>query len=492
MREVVHSILEDTPEAVVRRVEEAPQACALVEIRADRLRAGDVSGVVRRAGRPVAVTVRAMEGGGFFDGSTEEKRRILAAAIDAGAAFVDLEWDGPLRGLADGPWAQRTILSHHGAPCDAATLAALFDAMSGTKASRLKIVPRGWRPSDLHAVRGLLARARDAHRALCSFALGDAVAWSRAIALSWGSWGIYGAAARGRETAEGQLTTEELLEVYRVLEVSESTLCFGLAGTPLSGSPSPALHAAGYKAMGLDAVYVPVDTDDLDEFWSLASPQGLLPLAGFGVTTPLKERAASRCATRDEFAACGSVNTVRVVDGRWEGFNTDAPAALALIGKHLDPRGAAAAIVGAGGTARAVGAALKEAGASVTLFSRDPASGDATARAIGVASAPLTDLPRARWDLLVQATPVGRHGEELLLRRHLEGRLVLDAAYGPEPTPLVRAARARGLAVVDGLELLAGQAVLQFERLTGRTAPRDAMIAAGERWRDSKSLRSDS
>jgi 3-dehydroquinate dehydratase/shikimate dehydrogenase len=78
----------------------------------------------------------------------------------------------------------------------------------------------------------------------------------------------------------------------------------------------------------------------------------------------------------------------------------------------------------------------------------------------------------------VQATPLGRNGEELLLRRHLNGRLVLDAAYGAETTPLVKAAKARGLAVVEGTELLVGQATLQFERLTGRPSPAGVMAAA--------------
>jgi shikimate dehydrogenase len=486
-REIVHSIFEETPEAVSRRLGESPRACALVEIRADCLRAADVAGLVRRAGRPVAVAVRSPADGGSFDGSTEEKRAILGAAFEAGSAFVDLEWDGPLRELADGPWATRTILSHHGAPCDPSTLAALFDAMAGTKAARLKIVPRAARPPELRAVRDLLARARGARRALCSFALGQAGTWSRVVAFSWGSWGVYGAAERGRETGEGQFTTREMLDVYRVLEISDATRWFGLCGTPLVDSPSPALHAAGYRDLGLDAVYVPVATGDLADVAAIVDEDGLLPLSGFGVTIPLKEPAARRCARLDPYAECGSANTVVVGEGGWEGFNTDAPAALALIRKHLDPRGKAAAIVGAGGTARAIAAALKEAGAFVTLFCRSAPRGDETARAVGVNSAPLSALPGALWDLLVQATPVGRHGEEVLLRRHLDGRMVLDAAYGAEPTPLVRAARARGLAVADGLDLLAEQAVLQFTRLTGRPAPRDAMAAALEPWRASSS-----
>ena len=210
-RGVVHSIKEPTPEAVARRLAESPRACALVEIRADDLRAGDISGLVARAGRPVVVTLRSPEDGGSFDGSTEEKRVILDAALDAGCAYVDVEWDGPLRALAFGPHAPRTILSHHGAPCDVSSLALLFDAMAETKATSLKIVPRATRPTELRAVRDLLTRARGARRELCSFALGPAGSWSRVGALSWGSWGVYGAAARGRETGEGQLDRKSVV-----------------------------------------------------------------------------------------------------------------------------------------------------------------------------------------------------------------------------------------------------------------------------------------
>ncbi len=484
---VVHSILEGTPEAVARRLAESPHACALVEIRADALRSGDVTGLVRRAGRPVVVTVRSPESGGSFDGSTAEKRAILGAALEAGCAFVDVEWDGPLREMAFGPHAPRTILSHHGSPCDAASLLRLYGAMAETKAEKLKIVPRASRGAELRAVRDLLAHARGERRRLCCFALGSVGSWSRVVALSWGSWGVYGAAARGRETGEGQFQTRELLDVYRVQEISDATLYFGLCGTPLRGSPSPEIHAAGYRALGLDAVYVPIESGDLDEVASIVSEGGLLPLSGFGVTIPLKELAARQCGKLDTFAACGSANTVCINDGRWEGWNTDAPASLALIRAHLDPHGTQVAVVGAGGTARAIAAALKEAGASVTLYSRSVRRGDETARSIGVASAPLSALPGAFWDLLVQATPAGRHGEEVLLRRHLNGRVVLDAAYGEESTPLVRAARARGLKVIDGHALLGAQAMLQFERLTGRPAPKDAMGAALESWQSSAS-----
>jgi shikimate dehydrogenase len=299
---------------------------------------------------------------------------------------------------------------------------------------------------------------------------------SRIAALAWGSWGTYGAA--DRPAGDGQPATRDLLSVYRAHEIGERTTVYGLCGSPVVSSPSPAMHAAAYRETGLDAIYVPLESTDLDDVAALAAEGGALPFSGLGVTIPLKEHAAKRCARLDTFAACGAANTIVFEDGGWSGFNTDAPAAVTLIRKELDPESRHVAVLGAGGTARAVAAALVASGAVVTLYSRDPRRGEDAAKATGAASAPWVDLFGAPWEILVNATPAGRNGEELLLRRHLNGRMVLDAAYGPEPTPLVRAAHARGLAVADGFDLLEEQAALQFERLTGLPAPRGAMAAA--------------
>jgi len=467
-REVVHSILEPDVEAAARRLADAPAACGLVEIRADALHAGDVAGLVARAGRPLVVTVRTRDDGGTFTGSTDEKRAILRTALDAGAAFVDVEWDGPLAEFAHGPDAARVILSHHGATCDAAALAALLAAMRGTRAARLKIVPRARRLDELGALKALLARERSEAQPLAAFALGAAGTVSRVLALAWGSWATYGAAA-GRETAEGQLSTAELLGVYRVASISGTTRRFGIAGSPVRRSLSPALHAAAYRATGLDAVYLPLDTAEVDDLAAVARPDGPLGLEGFGVTMPLKEPVAARCATLDPHAACGSVNTV-IASGRWQGFNTDAPAALGLIGSHMPVAGAEVAVAGAGGTARAIAAALTRAGAHVTLYSRKAGTWDA--------------LRTAAWDVLVNATPLGTGGEQILPPAALTGRVVLDAAYAAGPTPLVVAARARGLAVSDGLDLLAAQAVGQFAILTGRSAPAGLFAAAAAPYRE--------
>jgi shikimate dehydrogenase len=203
-------------------------------------------------------------------------------------------------------------------------------------------------------------------------------------------------------------------------------------------------------------------------------------LAGLGVTIPLKEAVASRCRLTDPVAArAGAVNTVVVRGDGWAGFNTDGPAARALLEAHLGLRGAEVLVLGAGGTAAGIGAALQDAGAQVALCGRNPARAAALARRLEARAIPWEGRAQVPWDVLVQATPLGPAGEVVFPEEALRGRAVLDAAYGEKPTPLVAAARARGLSVVEGRDLLAAQAALQFRHLTGREIAVEVLHRAG-------------
>ncbi len=479
---VVCSVLERDPGAAERKLSEAPAACGLVEIRGDHFDLSELAGVVERAGRPVVATIRRVQDGGAFSGDERTRRRMLLGALEAGARFIDVEWNGELRELASGAHAKRAILSHHGAACEPRVLTSLYREMASTPAALLKIVPRARSVVELYAVRDLLARASNEGRALACFAEGRAGAVSRLLALSWGSWACYGATRRGSETARGQFPASEMLELYDVNGIGPETRRFALVGRSVSGSASPAMHAAAYRHLGLDARYFPVEIDEFEECLPLVGPDGLLGLDGLAVTIPMKEAARARCAECDEPArSSGAVNTVLVRRDGWVGYNTDGPAILQRVRAHLEPAGARVAIVGAGGTARAAAALLRQAGAEVCLFNRDEHRGRRVADELGVALRPWNELERARWDVLVQATPLGGRGETVIPAASLCGRLVLDAVYGP-PTPLVRDATRRGLQVVDGLDLLVAQAVLQFELLTGTACDPGILRDAGRAW----------
>jgi 3-dehydroquinate dehydratase/shikimate dehydrogenase len=480
---IVGSVQESDADTTRAKAARLPSGCGLVEIRGDELSAAELAGVVRGIDRPTIATVRRRDEGGRFDGSEADRRHMLEQALDAGARFVDVEWGSDLADWAGSGLGSRIILSHHGAPCVLESLVELHGKMAATGAARLKIVPRAQSVGEIGAVRELLLRYADTERRLTCFAIGRAGALTRLLAPSWGSWATYGAVLPGAETAEGQFTVDDMLRVYDVLKIDTRTERFVLIGERVFSSPSPAMHHAGYAAAGIDARYFPLELDRLDVLPELVAPDGSLCAAGLAVTIPFKERVAERCRLDDPIAqASGAVNTVRIEANGWAGYNTDGPAAVERVGSHLDPRGRRIAVVGAGGTARAVAASFRGAGASVTLFNRDVQRAEQAGRSLGVAWGGLAELKSAGWDVLINATPVGRAGEQLVPSRCLTGGVVLDAVYGPRPTPLVAAARAGGLAVVDGLELLAAQAVLQFRRMTGRQAKFSELRTAGEAW----------
>jgi shikimate dehydrogenase len=250
----------------------------------------------------------------------------------------------------------------------------------------------------------------------------------------------------------------------------------GVLGWPVAHSRSPAMHNAALAALGLDAwryQALPVPPDLLAE-----TVRGL-PGAGFAganVTVPHKQAAL---ALADEptarAAAIGAANTLTfTAGGAIEADNTDAPGLLAALPEP--PRGRRALILGAGGGARAVAWALREAGASeVLVFNRTRERAEALAADLGVA---VSDEPVAA-DLLVNCTTVGLDDADAMPAVDVSAYgCVVDLVYREGGTALVRAARAAGIPTVDGLEVLVRQGALSLERWTGREAPLDVMRAA--------------
>jgi shikimate dehydrogenase len=183
----------------------------------------------------------------------------------------------------------------------------------------------------------------------------------------------------------------------------------------------------------------------------------------------------------------GAVNTVKVEDGKLFGFNTDAAGFLKPLKSAFgDLVGAHAAVVGAGGAARACVYALKQEGAAVMLLVRDPAKAAIFADEFDVTVEPLnTDHRPLTTDILVNATPLGTRGERedetIATADELRDvRLVYDLVYNPCETRLLSEARVAGAKTLGGLDMLVAQGARQFEIWTGREAPVPEMRAAIE------------
>jgi shikimate dehydrogenase len=234
------------------------------------------------------------------------------------------------------------------------------------------------------------------------------------------------------------------------------------------------MHNAAFRALGLDWAYELLDVSPPE---LPAALKGLRQpdVAGANVTIPHKQAVMEQMDVVDpEAVRARAVNTI-VRDGdRLVGSNTDIAAirfAVASVG--LEPKGAKAVILGAGGAARAAAVALD--GAHLTFVSRHADDADLPGRAIAWDDPSVHALARSA-DVLLNATPLGRR-DEMPIRPAALPRdgAVIDLVYVTGGTPLVRKARSLGLRTADGWEILLRQGALSFEKWTGRPAPVDAM-----------------
>jgi len=270
--------------------------------------------------------------------------------------------------------------------------------------------------------------------------------------------------------------------------LSASTQVVGIIGHPVAHSLSPLLHNTAFAHLGLDWVSVgfPVMPGRAT---AALSGAGDLGIRGLSVTMPHKEEIARAVSFRTGLAErLGAVNCVFNQDGSWLGDSTDGDgllAALARGGRFL-AAGRRCMVVGAGGAARAVIAALGDAGASeVVVVNRTPERAALAAALAGPVGRVGAAADASGCDLVVNATPVGMNDvaggpagwpvDPVLLGPN---HVVVDLVYHPPLTPWLEAAAAQGATVMNGLGMLVHQAALQIERWTGLEAPVDAMWAA--------------
>lgn len=250
-------------------------------------------------------------------------------------------------------------------------------------------------------------------------------------------------------------------------------------GDPIAHSKSPLIHDFWARSLGLDVIYraALVPPDGLGNYVDLRA--GEPNWRGCNVTIPHKVAILDHVADPDGVReSIGAANTVyRDPAGGLACTNTDAAGFWSPISDR-ELAGRPVTVVGAGGAARAVLFALSRAAVGpVTLLNRTPSKAAALLSAFGLAGEALPlDAPLPPSALLVNASSLGMKGQpplELDLSPLPEDALVYDAVYAPLETDLLRAARARGLATVNGLEMLVGQAAIAFERFFGQPPPRD-------------------
>lgn len=239
------------------------------------------------------------------------------------------------------------------------------------------------------------------------------------------------------------------------------------------------VHNAAYRALSLDYTFVCFGVEDVPG--AIAAIRSL-GIRGMNVSMPHKQAVIPHLDALDETArAIGAVNTINNVDGRLTGYNTDCVGAVRALEEGISLQGKRLALLGAGGAARAIAYGAREAGASVTVFNRTAARGESLAQDFGLEfGGSLDDFEAASFDAVVNATAAGFRAPDVnpiagKLRSHL---VVMDAAFIPVRSRLIRDAEAEGCRAIDGTRMMLHQFCGQIELYTGQSAPLEEMAQA--------------
>jgi shikimate dehydrogenase len=274
--------------------------------------------------------------------------------------------------------------------------------------------------------------------------------------------------------------------------ISGKTRVCGVIGDPIEHTMSPVMHNAAFKELGLDYLYVPLRVKR-EELSKAVESMRALNIRGLNVTLPHKVAIISFLDELDPLARkIGAVNTIVNDDGVLTGYNTDATGFLqALLDKGVKPEGKTAVILGAGGASRAISFILAERDAYLVILNRlleldwaeELAQRVSKVSKKGVKALELNEknleMVLEGADILINATSVGMSpdvDETPVPTRLLKpGLIVFDIVYNPIQTRLLKEAETAGAQTIDGLDMLAWQGAIAFEKWTGRKAPLDLM-----------------
>ncbi|HZL35922.1 MAG TPA: type I 3-dehydroquinate dehydratase [Tepidisphaeraceae bacterium] len=481
----------------------------LVELRIDLLTTPEaVRSLVADFPVPCILTCRPDWEGGQSELDDDDRLALLEAGSSDATRYLDIE----LKTLARIPAAQipasrQIIGSSHDFAGWPARLNNVLMELNASPAVIHKIVWTARTVRDNLEAFEILQNRSKPTIALC---MGEAGIISRILAKKFGAFLTFASLRSDTGTASGQIPIADMKRLYRWDSIGARTRVYGVVGSPVAHSMSPAVHNAAFDEAEFDGLYVPFLVNEGYEsfkaFMETFMPFEGLDLCGLSVTIPHKENALrylqEKGAEIEPLAATiGAVNTIVIErsesgEAKLRGFSSDYAAILDSITTKLritreqlaDYR---IAVLGAGGTGRTAVAALAHYGATVVVYNRTFERADALAREFNrksgkVVAARMEKLCDSCCQIYLNTTSLGMHpkidaspfaGNPPKLTAET---LVFDTVYNPMKTKLLEQARAAGAMTIGGVEMFVRQAGAQFEAWTGKPAPAEIMRGAIE------------
>ena len=453
------TLAEPDPQRLLSQLHRYSGNCPYIEVRLDYLARPAIPALPEKQGAQWIATCRPLREGGRFQGEERKRIDLLEQAAKSGFDFLDLEWDTPIpTGL---PAAVRIVRSRH-----------LFDSFP---ASLDAVLPERQRPSDIAK---LAVATRNTAEAVSLLQWMSSRGPGQHTIVGMGEWGQitrYLGAFLGnawtyvsldREIAPGQFSLNQGVKSFANWQESQPPL-YAVLGAPLDHSLSPDLHNFLFRHYQQDGVYLPLCIDSVVPFLDWVR-ETRLDFRGFSVTMPHKLEAA-RWLHPSLPAKADPINTLTHREGNWGGQNTDRDGFLLPLAEQISLSQCRVVVLGTGGVAQTVVAALKEARAVPIVVGRSERALEQMADRFDCQTAHWSNLPIA-GRVLVNTTPIGQfpHTEDSPWEGYpLDFELVYDLIYRPAKTRLLEAAERSGSKTISGVEMFLRQAALQFLAWTG-------------------------
>jgi 3-dehydroquinate dehydratase/shikimate dehydrogenase len=437
----------------------------IVEMRIDAIRDLDVPKLLSSPRPKVIITNRRTRDNGSFRGSDTDHLSILSEAVEHGTEYIDVEMQmgkiliNKIRSLKK---PVKIICSYHDFDKTPRNISAIYGKMKLINADIIKIATMGNSITDTERIFDLLRLARKERRKVIGICMGEYGELSRILGGKFGGYLSYVSPSDGSASGPGQITFEQMENVFHADKIKRSTKIFGLVGNPVKYSKGIYYHNTIFSRHSLDAVYVNILVDNLDKFL----PPAWEYITGISVTMPFK-KTIFRYLDRidDSLKTLGIANTVIKRKGKLIGYNTDLSAILIILKKLEVGRHTKIMILGTGNMARTITLACHLLGSRALIVGRNLQKARDLADEYNFDFSLYDTIGDYQADILINGTSVGMGNSserppipKAFLHKKM---IVIDVVSSPPKTRLIVEAEKLDCRTITGIDIFSIQARLQ-------------------------------
>lgn len=449
-----------------------------LELRLDYIEHFDLTAIAKIKSEfnlPMIFTLRKKSEGGHYQHNEQQRLLELDSLCSLRPEYLDIEYDvgtNFINYLKNLHPSIKLICSYHNFNETPIDLERIFEQMYQTKCHYFKIATTANNTIDALKMLQFTQKINSSHKSnlLTGFCMGVEGSCTRILGKIFGNQFTYASTSKEQETAPGQFTVDELINIYNFKSIDENSKIYALLGNPITFSVGHILHNKAIKILRENAIYIKLKVTPNELQFTL---QIILKLSfhGFSVTMPLKEVILPLVNQVDvNSSAIKSINTVKNDRCQLIGLNTDGIGAIQALAKKIKLFDAKIIILGAGGAARAIAYEAIKQGAIVVILNRHINKAEKIAQDFNCESNSIYNLPKLKkdnYDVLINTLPrsayVDKDIKKIISYNNLPDQLIImDIIYPEKNTPLLNLIKHPQFTAVYGYEMYIKQALLQL------------------------------